>query len=129
MRVLLPTKERNQAGARLRPGAVLEAAKLLGLTEDVTVKWANGLSRCGCHRLQKDGSHVVTLSTYLPASDLGRTLWHELCHAHQHERGDTQRMRQDRRNARTSYEAYRAAPHEEEARSLETFDEFLPLAE
>lgn len=83
--LLLPTKDRNLTGASLIPGAVLEAVEFLEIDRPVEVKWAAGLRRAGCHR-SRNGVHVITVSTYLEADALSKTLWHELVHAAQEER-------------------------------------------
>lgn len=85
MTVLIPAKDRNQAGARLIPRAVMDAVEFLEIDRPVVIKWAAGLRRSGCCRY-RNGTHVITVSTYLDAAKLSRTLWHELIHAVQLER-------------------------------------------
>ncbi len=84
----LPGKTKNLAGAQLNPSAVIEAIEFLELERPVEIKWSAGLRRRGCHRL-RDGRHVITVSTYLDFSQLSSTTWHELTHAAQAERFDS----------------------------------------
>lgn len=83
--VLLPTSTHSQAGVSLRPSAVLQAVELLKLTKPVEIKWAQGTRTRGRHRFRQ-GTHIITLSTYWDAVQVSKTLWHELIHAAQVER-------------------------------------------
>jgi hypothetical protein len=83
--VTLPTRDRNIEGASFNPTRVIEAVEFLEIREPVEIKWSGGTRTIGTHRW-RDGKHLVTVSTYLPAEKLSAVLWHELTHAQQQER-------------------------------------------
>jgi hypothetical protein len=126
--VTLPNKDENQAGARLIPGAVLEAVAFLEIARPVEVKWAAGLRRAGSHR-SRNGGHVITLSTYRPADQLSETLWHELVHAVQAERYPTDKEFSSVYVRESRTVGYQANRFEVEAREIAAdFSPQLPLS-
>lgn len=104
--------------------AIAQAARELGVTRPVRViaspfrrgRWG------GMHTLLANGVHEIRVATWTNADEASRTLWHELSHAAQSDRGvtgGTTRLRGD---------AYTYDPREIEARAAEVNHERLALA-
>lgn len=93
---------------------------VLGPVEYPRGKWG------GQYRYVRTGSgaqHRISLRRCESAAETGRTLWHELCHAHQQERG----TRDPRGTTRLRGAAYRQHPNEIEARQWEARHDTHPL--
>lgn len=125
------THRENQRRAKLVPGKVLEAVEVLELELPVRVRWANGRTRRGSARF-RDGQHCITLSTYLTAKQVTKTLWHELCHCAQRERADCPPEEWYHHYMRATpfrgYAGYLENPYEVEARELADLMEDEELA-
>lgn len=134
--VLLPNKDRNQAGARLDAGAVLEAVDYFGLQWPVTISFTAQYRTGGKHVARRSRSeerrsrdeHHIRLSTFARADELGRIAWHELAHAAQNERHGS--MDAGKADAARQYaiHGYANSPREIEARAAESFNDELRLA-
>lgn len=127
-KVLLPHRT-SKGGASLKVGSVMEAVEFLEIEDPIEVKWANGTRRRGSHRV-RNGVHVITLSTYLPADKVTFTLWHELTHCMQAEReGGNEAFTRKYRLEGKSGAAYRTNRFEIEANeTAEAMKDELPLA-
>jgi hypothetical protein len=129
LQVLLPTTDRNMAGARLVLAKVTEAVYVLEIERPVTIRWANGTWRKGSHSY-REGKHAIRLSTYYDAEATSRTLWHEFMHAVQVEacaEGPHSFYRSYWRANRA--QGYMDNPFEVAARSLAELMAEEPLAE
>lgn len=108
--------------------AMRRAVMHLGVTRPVEVGCANyHRGRWGgMHSLER-GIHRVRVAYWLPPNDASRTLWHELSHAAQSDRGIPSGTAQLRREL--GDDAYTNDPREVEAREAEQLhDTLFPLA-
>lgn len=74
--------------------AIEAAVRLFQLSSPVKIKWSrSGLGsnkHWGTHWF-RGGMHLIHVSTYWPADEVSRTLWHELVHARQQEQYESDR--------------------------------------
>lgn len=106
--------------------AIRAAVRELGLREPVQVgcaEYANG-RWSGMYSHDADEGHRVRIGRRLSAEQASRTLWHELAHAAQRERGSTGGTRHLARRDRAAYES---DWREVDARAHEANHDRLPL--
>lgn len=110
------------------------ALDFFGIRLPVTIKQTSHKGgRYGAHQLRPSGGlhHHITVKSWLSPEQAGQTLWHELTHAMQAERCAADNPGRELVAWRQTPErrgAYARRPIEVEARSYESFNVELPLA-
>lgn len=103
--------------------AVERACETLGLQRRVVIDVTNGRRYAGLYKGVHQGAHRISLAGWQAPTSASRTLWHELTHAMQRERGTlTHNPARSRSSA-----VYRAHPNEVEAERNEAMHEQLAL--
>lgn len=106
--------------------AIMRAARELGVSSPVEVgcvEWTR--KRWDGLAAFDEGVHSIRVRRAADADEASRTLWHELTHAAQRDRGE--HMDSGEVLRRRGFAAYRAHPHEVEARASEAQAARLPL--
>lgn len=107
--------------------AIRQACEYLGVRAPVVVgcvEWDNRRGRGGMHSYER-GEHRIKVRRASDAERASRTLWHELSHAAQHDRGVKGGTLALRKSA--GHEAYMNDPREVEAREAEAWHHSMPL--